>query len=144
MQLKNLNPNTGLRQVSSGYLCLPRLFIINLIKNDLKPLELGYFIIFLQSADWDTDKYRHGYIRHSLENLSKIWGLNQSTLTQNCNKLIEKNLIIKKNNTLMISNFERFTSKKAQQESKNKLDNVELQVLFPEIYIKYNEKSRNN
>ena len=119
--MKNLNPTSGLLQIVSGYLLLSRKIIVDLIRDKkMKPIELGYFTIFLISADWDDDTYRNGYIRHGLTELSTIWNIPYSTLYDYSKILVEKQLLIINRDTLQINNFEYFTSKGIQTIVKNK------------------------
>lgn len=133
--MKNLNPVSGLKQITNGYICLPRRMVVELLKNKkIKQLELGYFIIFLISADWDTDVFRNGFIRHELPRLSKIWGIPYTTLQEHATNLVEKQLLITEKDTLKINNFERFTSGGAQTFVKNKPTDQDLKKLFPELF----------
>lgn len=132
--MKNLNPASGLKQITSGYICLPRKAVVELIKDkEINQLELGYFIIFLISADWDTDVFRNGFIRHELPRLSEIWGIPYTTLQEHATNLVKQHLLITEKNTLKINNFEQFTSKGAQAFVKNKPTNQDLKRFFPEL-----------
>lgn len=132
--MKNLNPASGLKQITSGYICLPRKAVVELFRNrEINQLELGYFIIFLISADWDTDIFRNGFIRHELPRLSEIWGIPYTTLQEHANNLVKQHLIITEKNTLKINNFEQFTSKGAQAFVKDKTTNQDLKKLFPKL-----------
>jgi hypothetical protein len=134
MQLKNLNPYSGLRQLTSGYICLPRLPILTKIKNKkIKPGELGYFIISLLSADWDTDPERKGSIRHNTSDLSKIWGIPQSTLSGQLLKLVKASQIENKNDVMKFVDFDQYTFMVASQNAKKKLTDEELKQLFPNL-----------
>lgn len=113
--MKNLNPSAGLKQIANGYICLPRKKILELIKNrKIKPLELGYFIILLVSADWDNDEFRYGFIRHESSRLSAIWGIPYATLRDNIVELTKKGVLIADRNTPKITDFHNFTLKGAQ------------------------------
>lgn len=113
--MKNLNPSSGLKQITNGYICLPRKKILELIKSrKIKPPELGYFIIFLLSADWDKDEYRCGFIRHESSELSAIWGIPYATLRDKIVGLTRKGVLITEKNTPKIANFNHFTLKGAQ------------------------------
>lgn len=132
--MKNLNPASGLKQIVSGYICLPRKIIFELIKDKkIKPSELGFFIILLISADWDNDIYRKGYIRHEWTKLSNIWEIPYTTLYDYIKKFRDKQLLTINNNTPQIINFEEFTSKGAQVFVKDKPTNQDLKKLFPKL-----------
>jgi len=142
--MKNLNPTSGLKQITSGYICLPRKTIVELLKNrEINQLELGYFIIFLISADWDTDVFRNGFIRHELPRLSGIWGIPYSTLQEHAANLVKQHLLITEKNTLKINNFERFTSKGAQAFVKDRPTTQDLKKLFPKL-LNISEISEND
>lgn len=142
--MKNLNPVSGLKQITGGYICLPRKIVVELLKNKkLKQLELGYFIIFLVSADWDTDVFRNGFIRHELPRLSRIWGIPYTTLQEHAINLVKKQLLVTEKNTLKINNFEQFTSKGAQVFVKDKPTVQDLKKLFPKL-LNISEISENN
>lgn len=129
--MKNLNPTSGAKQIVSGYFCVPRKIVFDLIKGKkIKPIELGYFIILLSSADWDNDPYRKGYIRQELTNLSVLWDIPYSTLFDYIKKLKDGNLLLSENNAYKINNFENFTSKGAQLYVKEKPTNEYLNKLF--------------
>jgi hypothetical protein len=135
MQLKNLNPYAGFRQITSGYICLSRLPILTAIKNKkIKPGELGYFIIFLLSADWDTGPHRKGLIRYTQSDLSKMWGIPLSTLNGQLPKSIEANLIEDIKGAMKIVDFDQYTPSFANKNAKNKMSNEELQQLFPNMF----------
>lgn len=132
--MKNLNPASGLRQIVSGYLCLPRKIILEFIRDKkIKPAELGYFIILLNSADWDTDIYRKGYIRHEFTNLSAIWDIPHTTLYDYAKTLRDKQLLIKDNGAHKIANFDYFTSKGAQTFVKDKPTDEYLNRVFSKL-----------
>jgi len=133
--MKSLNPASGLKQITNGYLHFPRIMFLKLIKSKkLKPVELGYFIIFLISADWDSSLYRKGFIRHALSRLSKIWGIPYTTLYDYVKKLTDAKLLTADKNTPKINNFEHFESKGAKAFiQKNKLTDQELKFLFPKL-----------
>lgn len=134
MRLKNANPYTGLRQITSGYLPILRLPILKLIKSKkLKLSELGYYIFFLLCTDWDSDKYRKGYIRYSLRDLSTISDVPYTTLNGQLIKLIDKKLVSVEFNLLKVNDFEKFTTKIANKVSKNTLGCEELKAMFPKI-----------
>jgi len=129
--MKNLNPQSGVKQITSGYFCVPRKIIFDFIKNKkIKPIELGYFMILLSSADWDNDPYRKGYIRQELTNLSVIWDIPYSTLFDYTKRLRDSQLLISENNTHKINNFENYTSKGAQTFVKEKPTNEYLNQQF--------------
>lgn len=132
--MKNLNPASGLRQIVSGYICIPRKIIFELIRDKkIKPSELGYFIILLNSADWDTDIYRKGYIRHEFTKLSTIWDIPCTTLYDYAKTLRDKQLLIVNNGTHKITNFDYFTSKGAQTFVKNKPTDEYLNRVFSKL-----------
>jgi hypothetical protein len=129
--MKNLNPTSGAKQLVSGYFCVPRKIVFDLIKGKkIKPSELGYFIILLSSADWDNDPYRKGYIRQELTKLSALWDIPYSTLFDYIKRLKDGNLLISENNAHKINNFENFTSKGAQLYVKEKPTNEYLNNIF--------------
>jgi len=131
--MKNLNPTSGLRQIVSGYLYLPRQIIIDYVKTKkIKPSELGYFIIFLISADWDKNEYRKGFIRFKLKELAVIWNISYSTLYSNIKKLFGKELLFKEKDTLKIKDFDLFIKKGAEHLVKNKITDLEIKKLFPD------------
>lgn len=132
--MKNLNPASGLKQIVNGYICLPRKIIFEFIRDKkIKPAELGYFIILLNSADWDNDIHRKGYVRHELTKLSAIWDIPYTTLYGYARILQDKQLLIIERNTPKINNFDWFTSKGAQTFVKNKPANEYLNKLFPNL-----------
>lgn len=117
--MKNLNPMAGIRQMVTGYFCVSRLDVIDLVRQDkLKAQELGYFFIFLTSTDWDSDVYRKGFIRHDLKRLSKIWNIPSQTLRDNLKKLMNKKVLIIENETPKIKDFDSFTYSIASQKAK--------------------------
>ena len=63
--MKNLNPYAGLNQIRRGYLCITRQMPLDNLRNGVLSVnELGYFLIFLISADWDRNQDRKGFIRY--------------------------------------------------------------------------------
>ncbi|HEX7017530.1 MAG TPA: hypothetical protein VF209_01325 [Patescibacteria group bacterium] len=87
------------------------------------------------SADWDTNKYRHGIIRHSFSDLAKIWKVSETTLRQNSHKLIKRGLLKKEKGSLKIINFEQFTAREAQKNAKEEITNGQLMTDFPELFL---------
>lgn len=142
MNMKNLNPSSGLKQITKGYICVQRRHILELVKGGiLKPNELGFYLILVLSTDWDSDKYRKGYIRHELLQLSKIWNISYSTFTDNINILVEKGLVTKERinqqTVHSIPNFDAFTQKVASATAKEFLSNKCLKDLFPNLLSNY-------
>jgi DNA-binding Lrp family transcriptional regulator len=134
--MKNLNPHAGKRQITRGYICLPRKFVINLIRNrTLTQSELGSFILLVLSADWDSGSYRNGFIRHSNAELSRIWGISESTFSRNISKFTEKGLIdLSDSATPKINHYQDlFTSKGAQSYAKEKMTNAKLHEMFAKV-----------
>ena len=133
--MKNLNPKSGLKQIVNGYLCLPRKIFFQFIKEKkLTPNELGYYLIAIMSADWDGDKYRHGFIRHELQKLSAIWGKPYGTLHGNFKKLVEKELLEVDQSTFKVKNFHNFTSNGALEfVGDNRVKDEDLKQYFPNI-----------
>ena len=139
MSLKSNNPYLGLRQIISGYYFVPRIKIVNLArKYKLKPLEIGYYVMFLTSTDWDSNSYRKGYIRLDLTSLAKVWNVPKTTLTGNLKKLIDKGLIkiIGEGRIPMLVDFESHTFSGHSQISKAKYSNEFLNKYFKNLDIK--------
>ncbi|PIR42192.1 hypothetical protein COV25_04185 [candidate division WWE3 bacterium CG10_big_fil_rev_8_21_14_0_10_35_32] len=129
--MKNLNPLTGLKQISNGYICVSRKMMIDLVRGRiLKPSELGFYIMLVISADWDSDQYRKGYIRHEIPKLAKIWRIPYSTLHGYIKKFEEHGLISVKMKAPFIINFNDFTSSGAKEFAKNKTDNEYLNSIL--------------
>lgn len=136
--MKNLDQTSGLRQVVKGYVCLPRRIILESIKSrKMKPIDLGYFIIFLISTDWDSDPNRFGFIRHEINQLAKIWNIPYSTLEQHLKALIEKGFIVNDRKMPKILEFNLFTSSGAQDSSSIKLSDEDLKNIFPNLLHDY-------
>lgn len=136
--MKNLNPTSGLRLITSGYMCLPRRIILQLVRNnEIKPIDLGFFIIFLISTDWDKNLHRFGYIRHEMIHLSKIWNIPYSTLEQHLTTLIKKGFIVIDRETPKIPGFHRFTPNRTQERMNTKLSDDDLKNIFPNILHDY-------
>jgi len=133
--MKNLNPYCGLNQIRKGYLCLPRQIILDSVRDKvLKVNELSYFLIFLLSADWDSDPHRKGFIRHDLKKLSGVWKIPYQTLTDNLTKLIYKKIITKERSTPKIPDFDRFTFSRANQTVRQTYTNEELEQYFDNLF----------
>jgi hypothetical protein len=127
--MKNLNPNSGLKQIAVGKLYLPRRIILENIRNKtLTPNELGYFIIALISADWNEGEYRYGLIRHEIKNLAKIWNIPESTFGGNFKKLINNGVLTKNLNTFQVNDFEYF--QKAHAYKNESLSDEDLKEIF--------------
>jgi len=135
MQLKNLNPYTGLKQIVSGYIHVPRIVLLNFIKlQGHKPHLLSYYLILVTSADWDVRSNRKSFIRYSTQDLAKLWSLKQSTLESNISKLLKLNYIQRKNSVLKITNYQPFECRSAQTIAsciKQNCDNEILRSIFP-------------
>lgn len=128
--MKNLNPRSGLRQLISGYFPTQRKFIFELVQSGkLSANELGYYLIFITSADWDRSEHRKAFIRHSIADIAKLWSIKPSTLRFNLNKLVERKLIAYESNTPKIVDFDEFTLHRAQN-NKVKLTDEELDAYF--------------
>lgn len=136
--MKNLNPESGLKQITKGSIFLYRYLVLKLIRGGkLKPSELGLYLIFVCSADWDVDKYRKGLIRYELPLLSKILQIPYSTLLSQLNSLNKKGLIefkkINNQRVPSIVNFDFFTSRAQKNSTELNLKNEELKNFFPEL-----------
>jgi len=133
--MKNLNPFSGLRQITNGYVSIPRFFVIDLIRSKgITPTQLGWFLFFLIVADWDKDRYRNGYVRFSQADLALIWGVNPSTISKAKKELIKLNILKLERNCIKLNHFTKlFTSKGAQQHAKTPLSDTLIQVMFPEL-----------
>src|SRR3989338_88931 len=133
--MKNLNPYAGLNQIRRGYLCITRQMPLDNLRNGVLSVnELGYFLIFLISADWDRNQDRKGFIRYDLRKLSDIWKIPYQTLNDNLIKLIKKNVIIKERNTPKIPDFDRFTFSGANQIAKQTYTNEESKQYFDNLF----------
>lgn len=146
--MKNLNPASGLKQVTSGYICLSRIEILNHIRNgSLKPNELAFYFLFVISADWDVHRYRKGYIRHELPVLSQILNIPYTTLLDNLKKLIKKGLVsverVNNQSVYKINNFDHFSQKHAQEIAKRKMSDEDLKMFFPELLSDYEISNSN-
>jgi DNA-binding MarR family transcriptional regulator len=140
MQLKNLNPYVGLRQVLKGYFCIPRSLILHPVRNKtLTPSLLGYYIILYSSADWDVSEHRKGFIRHDLKDLAKIWNISVSTLRDNIKKLIKAGYLHIEQETLKITNFDDLTYSEASKLAKKEVTDENLHEIFENI-LQSNEK----
>jgi len=129
--MKNLNPNSGLRQICTGKLYLPRRLILELIRSkQLKPKELGYLIMAIISADWTGGEYRYGLIRHETKKLSTIWNFPYTTLQENLNKLFIKNLLSKKKGVYAVQDFDNFQTAGGQYSNKNSVSDEILEQIF--------------
>lgn len=147
MSTTNINPYSGIKQIISGSYHVPRFEIVELArKHKLKPLEIGAYIMFYTSADWDTDVYRHGYIRTDFKQLAKIWNTPISTLNDNLKRLIRKGVIVRGDKGIpKIVDFEKFsyliaaqTVKTVKRESSNDFienyfDNLDFKNEIPSI-----------
>lgn len=132
VKLKNLNPSAGLRQVSSGYIYVPRKFILEAFRSKRLTLsELGGFFIFVLSTDWDPSQYRSGHIRFTQTDLADIWLLSPPTICRVKDKLIAKDLLIKSLGTVKVKNYrELFTLTGAKELAKNRRSNEEIEAIF--------------
>jgi len=127
--MKNLNPNSGLRQISTGKLYLPRKIILEHIRNKtLTTQELGYFTIAVVSSDWNEGEYRYGFIRHEIKKLAKIWNIPESTLGENFKKLVKKGVLTKKLDAFQVKDFEYF--EKAHAYKNESLSDEDLKEIF--------------
>lgn len=144
--MRNLDPHSGLKQIITGSFPVARFEIVELVRrNKLTPLELGYFLIFLSSADWDKDKYRCGYVRLELHKLSKIWNTPLSTLRDNLNKLIKKNvMVIGEDGVPKIINFPNFTLSGSSTISKTKYSDDFVEEYFDNSFPKTENSSSKN
>lgn len=133
--MKNHNPSSGLKQISRGYLYIPRDIILDLIRHrGLKLHELGFFLICLVSTDWDNNQYRFGLIRHEIKRLALIWKMPISTVSNKIASLIRKDLLSKDQDRLEVLDFSRFTHHQAQQDAKRNITDEEIQQSFPEMF----------
>jgi len=127
--MKNLNPNSGLRQVCTGKIYIPRRVILEHVRNKtLTVNDLGYFIIALISADWNEGDYRYGLVRHDIRKLAKVWNIPESTLGGNLQKLINKGVLTKKLDTFQVNDFKYF--EKAHAYKNESLSDEDLKEIF--------------
>jgi len=127
--MKNLNPNSGLRQVCTGKIYIPRRVILEHVRNKtLTVNDLGYFIIALISADWNEGDYRYGLVRHDIRKLAKIWNIPERTLGENFKKLVKKGVLTKKLDTFQVKDFEYF--EKAHAYKNESLSDEDLKEIF--------------
>ena len=137
--MKNLNPHAGYSQITTGTFYIPRGLIVDLIRNKkLKTNELTFYILAVLSADWNPGKHRYGLIRHNLKDLAQIFGIPNSTFTENLNRLIEKGLLSKYSSVIRVNNFDYFQKAKAY---KSKNQNNEILEQLKEIPKKDFEKT---
>jgi len=142
--MKNLNPKSGLKQISSGKLYLPRRFVLELIKNKrITVNQLGYYILAHISTDWTDEEYRYGFIRHETKQLSKIFNISYSTLNDNLNKLVEAGLITKRQDVLSINDFIHFQKAGGKYSNKNVTTDEELELIFKDL-LQESENSDSN
>jgi hypothetical protein len=142
MNMKNLNPASGLKQIARGSIFVHRYPILKSIRGKtLKPVELGYYLILVSSADWDVDRYRKGLIRYELPLLAKIWNIPYPTLVAQLNNLVQKGLIVYKtiNNQRVpsIVNFEHFTHRAQRASTELNLPDDELERFFLDLLSDY-------
>jgi len=127
--MKNLNPNSGLRQVCTGKIYIPRRIILEHIRNKtLTVNDLGYFLIAIISADWNEGEYRYGIIRHDNKNLAKIWNISSSTLGDGFKRLMTKGVLNKHLDAYLVNNFEYF--EKARVYNNASLSDEDLKRIF--------------
>ena len=139
--MKNHNPSSGLKQISRGYLYIPRDIILDLIRNrGLKLHELGFFLICLVSTDWDNSQYRFGLIRHEIKRLALIWKMPISTISNKIAKLLRIGLLSKNLDRLEVIDFAQFTHHHAQQDAKRNITDEEIQQSFPEMFTDSNNQ----
>ncbi|MBU1033454.1 hypothetical protein KKI22_00705 [Patescibacteria group bacterium] len=136
--MKNRDPRSGLKQITSGKLYLPRRLILELIRSKkITVNELGYYILLTIAADWTNNEYRYGHIRHEIKNLAKIYNVSYSTLNENLNKLTDKGLVTKKEKIPIIVDYEHFEKSSGIYSNKNTTTNEELESLFGKSLFKY-------
>ena len=92
--MKKTSSRSGLRQEITGGYNVARKDIFDLIKEyKLSAAELGYYMLFFTVADWDKSEDRYGYIRHELQALTNILDIPYTTLRDNLNRLVNKQVI---------------------------------------------------
>jgi predicted transcriptional regulator len=129
--MKNLNPRSGLRQVITGGYNVARKDIFDLIKKKhLTFAEIGYYLLFFTVADWDKNKNRYGCIRHEIKDLSTYLELPYSTINDNLNRLVKKNVIEIYNSTPRIVNFDWVDRTIMNLKFKEKFDDEFLENYF--------------
>jgi len=156
IKLKNLNPLKGLRQLSSGYVYLPRKFILEAVRGKRLTLsELGGYLIFVLSADWDVSQYRLGYIRFTQLELADIWILSSSTLSRLKDRFVKRGFLRESLGTVQIENYqELFTYSGVKGITKTGVSNKEIEAIFlnpqeqnlesqPKIANKQSPKAKN-
>lgn len=138
MSTTNINPYSGLKQIISGSYHVPRFEIVELARRyKLKPLEIGAYIMFYTSADWDDDIYRNGYIRTDFKQLAKVWNVPLSTLNDNLKRLILKGVIVRGDKGIpKIINFEKFSYSGSAQTAKIKRSNEFVESYFGNLDFK--------
>ena len=134
MQTINLNPLHGIKQMSMGYFTIPRVVILELIKEKhLNLTELGYFIILITIADWDKGRFRNGFIRYEISELAKVLEISESSLYKYIAKFKKIGLITETRNVCKIENYKDFTLRGSQEISKVPLSIEKYLVLFPHL-----------
>lgn len=127
--MKILDPNSGLRQISTGKLYIHRRLILELIRTrKISVNELGYLLVALISTDWNEGDYRYGYIRHEIQSLARLWNIPYSTLNGNLKRLTNKGILIKNQGALFVNDFDFF--QKAHAYKDIKLTDENLKQLF--------------
>ena len=143
MQLKNTNKYSGYRQLTSGYITVPRRFIIeNFKNNDLSVTDLGYYLITVLSADWDETPNRKGCIRMTNKDMASAWGINESGISKTLSKLLHKTSIFtSKGKSILINDFRVYTPRGAEEYIKEKVTDSWLDEFFniPESSIQKNK-----
>ena len=141
--MRNLDPNSGLRQISTGKLYIPRRIVLELIKNKtLTVNDLGYLLIALISADWNEGEYRYGFIRQETKKLAKMWGMSDNTLGDGFKRLLTKGVLSKKLKTYLVNNFEYY--EKAHAYKNASLSDEDLKEIFGNSLLETEIKNNNN
>ncbi|NCN82761.1 MAG: hypothetical protein GW947_02225 [Candidatus Pacebacteria bacterium] len=134
--MKNIDPKSGLKQIVTGKLYLPRRAILELIRSRrITPTQLGYFVIALISADWNQGEYRYGLIRHDIRRLAAIWNVPYSTLSDNFKKLQISGQLTTKNKLLSIVDFNDFQTFRGQYANKNCISDEVRDQIFGKSFL---------
>lgn len=144
--MRNLNPHSGLKQLITGSYSVVRSEVLDLArKHQLSALEIGYFIIFLTSADWDPDKDRFGLVRNDLNKLAKAWNIPTSTFRDNLKRLIQKQVItLRVDGVPKIVNFENYTYSKSSELAKKRYSDEFIENYFENSFSKTENSSLEN
>lgn len=143
--MKNLNPISGYKQTITGHYYISRITVLELRrKHLLTPSEMGFFFLFVNTADWDKGEHRFSYIRHSFAELSSIWRVSESAIRDNFVKLVKKGVMRKEKNTPKVVDFDKFMYSHVVSGSKEKFSDKEVSDYFGLSLLKTENKKKEN